>query len=190
MSGFDDKTLTGEFNEPAGEEPQFEYENDLSGTANAQLDNAAEWTARMNEHDQLWKAVRGSLAAGDVAVPTNDLGGTEGRNLKDEYDQQYSTWSRQRIEIDVEYGAIRDEIREAGTTLVDRFENTAHYEMVSSDTENDLTPDIRAAFKEALDQNYWLDEGHEQGLEFSDEPAPLDFEDHNNGNGNDGGHSR
>jgi hypothetical protein len=190
MSSPEDKTLTGRFNEPAGEMPQPEYDNDLSGTANAQLDNAAELTARMNEHDQRWKAVRGNLAAGDVAVPTNDLGGNEARNLKDEYDRQYSTWYRQGIEIDAEFGASRNAIREAGTTLVDQFEDTAYYDVISPDAENDLPLDMRAAFNEDVDQDYWLDEDHEEDLDFSDEPAPLNFADHDSSNGNEGGHSR
>lgn len=190
MSGPEDKTLTGSFNEPAGEMPQLEYDSDLSGTANTQLDNAAEWTARINEHDQRWKAVRGNLAAGDVAVPTNDLGGNEARNLKNEYDRQYSTWYRQGIEIDAEFEANRDEIRETGTTLVDQFEDTAYYDVISPDVENDLPRDMRAAFNEDVDRDYWLDEDHNEGVDLADVPAPLNFEDHDSSNGNEGGHSR
>ena len=78
-----DKPLSETFDVQSGEEfeEQVSLEGDLNATAKALMAHEKERLARESEQKQKQKDIRDGLAAGDVPVPTNDMGGNAGRDL-------------------------------------------------------------------------------------------------------------
>lgn len=119
------------FTAAAGAEP--EPERDLTQTALYQIDLREEHEAEQRRHDQRLIAMKHNLAAGDICVPSYDLGPNTGRDLKGEYETRYTEWQLQGDAINLAYEGNRDTIRENGVTLVNAFEETQRSHSVEQD---------------------------------------------------------
>lgn len=191
MSGRDenggDTPLSETFSDTNGAvfEEEVALEGNLNATAKALMALEADRLASENEQIQKRKAIRGNLAASDVPVPTNDMGMNAGRDLAQEYQDRMGDWQRETETIEAHFETTRTEIREDGSTLFDHWEDHAYYEVTSPEVEQEMPWEMRAAFDEAIDKDFLLDEDHADGLNFE---APE--QGHDGGHDQDGGRSR
>ena len=158
----------GGFNIAAGDMP--ERRNDLNGTANKQIDLQLDYEAETRRHDQRLIAMRHNLAAGDVNIPTFDLGPNAGRNLQHEYQTLYAQWQSQEVAINLHFSDQREVIRENGVTLVSEFERGGLFEVNVQKAPPTLSQEFQSASK---DNSSVLDTARDQKRNLENQFAAL-----------------